>query len=64
MIGPKVSGDIALIHDSDGWTHGAEQLERFAKAIDGPCRALADLTAQGEVRAVGLGVNEWQVCQA
>jgi D-threo-aldose 1-dehydrogenase len=55
--------DIALIHDIDGWTHGAEQPRRFAEAIDGAYRALSDLKAEGAIRAIGLGVNEWWVCR-
>ncbi len=55
--------DIALIHDVDGWTHGARQPQVFAEALDGAYRALADLKAQGVVRAIGIGVNEWQVCR-
>lgn len=55
--------DIALIHDVDGWTHGDRQPQVFAEALDGAYRALADLKAQGLVRAIGIGVNEWQVCR-
>ena len=56
--------DIALIHDIDGWTHGDQQPRRFAEALDGAYRALADLKSNGLVGAIGLGVNEWRVCQA
>ena len=56
--------DIALIHDIDHWTHKDAQPQRFREALDGAYRALADLKAQGLVRAIGLGVNEWQVCDA
>ena len=55
--------DIAFIHDIDGWTQGAEQPRRFAEALDGAYRALSDLKAEGAIRAIGLGVNEWRVCQ-
>jgi D-threo-aldose 1-dehydrogenase len=56
--------DIALIHDIDRWTHKDEQPRRFREALDGAYRALSDLKAQGVIRAIGLGVNEWQVCDA
>lgn len=56
--------DIALIHDIDRWTHKEQQSARFREAVDGAYRALADLKAQGLIRAIGLGVNEWQVCDA
>lgn len=55
--------DVVLIHDIDRWTHGEEQPRRFAEALDGAYRALADLKAAGTIRAIGLGVNEWQVCR-
>jgi len=55
--------DIALIHDIDGWTHGTDQPERFRQALEGAYPALAELKAQGLIRAIGLGVNEWQVCE-
>ena len=55
--------DIVLIHDIDTWTHGAQQPVQFAAALDGAYRAIADLKAQGNIAAIGLGVNEWQVCQ-
>ncbi len=51
--------DIALIHDVDGWTHGAEALDaRFAEAMDGAYRALERLRAEGVVKAIGVGLNE------
>jgi len=56
--------DIALIHDIDRWTHKEAQPRRFREAVDGAYRALSDLKAQGVIRAIGLGVNEWQVCRA
>jgi D-threo-aldose 1-dehydrogenase len=56
--------DIALIHDIDRWTHGAEQPRRFGEALDGAYRALVDVKAEGRVGAVGLGVNEWEACRA
>ncbi len=55
--------DILLIHDIDRWTHGDRQPQFFAAALDGAYRMLVDLKAQGLVRAIGLGVNEWRVCR-
>ena len=55
--------DVALIHDIDAWTHGAEAVEaRYREALDGAWRALADLRAQGVVRAIGVGVNDAAIC--
>jgi D-threo-aldose 1-dehydrogenase len=51
--------DIVLIHDVDGWTHGAEAVDaRFAEAMDGAYRALERLRSEGVIRAIGVGLNE------
>ena len=54
--------DIALIHDVDRRNHGDDYDRRFGEAIDGAYRALAELRRTGEVRAIGVGVNEADVC--
>jgi len=57
--------DIAFIHDCDVFTHGPQhQPGRFREAMDGAWRALDRLRSEGVVRAIGVGVNEWQVCHA
>lgn len=56
--------DIMFIHDIDVFTRGADQPEVFRQAMDGCYRALAALRDQGVVKAIGVGVNEWQVCHA
>lgn len=56
--------DIVLIHDVDVWTHGAAMIEqRFSEAMDGAYRALEALRAAGAVRAIGVGVNEADMCE-
>lgn len=56
--------DIVLIHDVDVWTHGQDAIERrFAEAMDGAYRALEKLRAAGTVRAIGVGVNEAEMCE-
>ena len=56
--------DIVLIHDVDVWTHGAERIEaRFAEAMDGAYRALERLRSAGAVKAIGVGVNEAEMCE-
>lgn len=57
--------DIALCHDIDIFTHGSPEAsaQRTREFLDGGMRALSDLRAQGVVSAIGLGVNEWQVCE-
>jgi D-threo-aldose 1-dehydrogenase len=54
--------EICFIHDIDVFTRGAEQRVVFKEAMDGCWRALASLRDQGVVKAIGVGVNEWQVC--
>jgi D-threo-aldose 1-dehydrogenase len=56
--------DICFIHDIDVFTRGKDQPEVFRQAMDGCYRALRDLRDQGAVKAIGVGVNEWQVCHA
>jgi D-threo-aldose 1-dehydrogenase len=55
--------DIAYIHDIDDFTHGpVDQPARFREAMEGAYRALERLRAERVVRAIGLGVNQVQVC--
>jgi len=54
--------DVCFIHDIDVFTRGAEQPAVFEQAMDGCWRALERLRSQGLVKAIGVGVNEWQVC--
>ena len=54
--------DVLLCHDIDKWTHEDAQPGIFEAAKQGALPALIDLRKEGLVRAVGLGVNEWQVC--
>jgi D-threo-aldose 1-dehydrogenase len=45
------------------WTHGKDAIEqRFREAMDGAYRALDDLRSQKVVRAIGVGVNESDMC--
>jgi D-threo-aldose 1-dehydrogenase len=56
--------DILFIHDADVFTHGGEmQKVYFKQAMDGCYRALVKLREQGLVRAIGVGVNNWEVMQ-
>lgn len=56
--------DICFIHDIDVFTRGAEQPDVFRQAMDGSYRALERLRGEGVLKAIGVGVNEWQVCEA
>lgn len=55
--------DVLLIHDVDLWTHGGEMERRFAEAMDGAYRALDRLRSAGAVKAIGVGVNEAEMCE-
>jgi D-threo-aldose 1-dehydrogenase len=54
--------DIVYCHDIDTWTHGDAQPGIYAAALKGILPALNDLREQGVIKAFGLGVNEWAVC--
>ena len=54
--------DVLLIHDVDVWTHGDGFEARFKAAMDGAYRALDRLRSEGVVKAIGVGINEADVC--
>lgn len=54
--------DMVFIHDIDVFTRGKDQPEVFAQAMDGAWRALHRLREEKVVKAIGVGVNEWEVC--
>ncbi|MGL5114365.1 MAG: aldo/keto reductase [Beijerinckiaceae bacterium] len=55
--------DIALVHDIDRRNHGDALDTRFAEVMAGAWPALERLRAEGVVRAIGIGVNEAEICQ-
>lgn len=54
--------DILLVHDIGAVTHGAENARHFADLADSGYRALDELRQSGDIDAIGLGVNEWEIC--
>ena len=51
--------DILYIHDVDAYTHGeAVWPKMHAAAMEGACRALDELRRNGDIKAIGLGVNQ------
>lgn len=57
--------DILFIHDIDVFSHGPElQKQHFRTAMDSGYKALEKLRSEGLVKAIGVGCNEWQVCEA
>ncbi|MEO8752192.1 MAG: aldo/keto reductase [Casimicrobiaceae bacterium] len=53
--------DVAQIHDVDPDLHGAQFEQRFDAAMTGAYVALDALRAQGVLRAVGMGLKDWDV---
>jgi D-threo-aldose 1-dehydrogenase len=56
--------DMCFIHDIDRFTRGADQPKVFEEAMDDCWRALSSLRDQGVLKAIGVGVNEWEVSHA
>jgi D-threo-aldose 1-dehydrogenase len=54
--------DIALIHDVDRRNHGDAVDQRFREATSGAWKALDQLRSEGVVQAIGIGVNEVEIC--
>jgi D-threo-aldose 1-dehydrogenase len=56
--------DILLLHDIGRYSQGADHGQSWRAAIEGGVKALVELRDEGIVRAIGAGVNEWQVLDA
>jgi D-threo-aldose 1-dehydrogenase len=54
--------DILLCHDIGRLTHGESHGARVREFLEGGYRAMRELRDSGVVRAIGLGVNEWEIC--
>ena len=56
--------DILYAHDLGQYTHGDKASEQLTTFIDGGgYRALDELRSTGDVSAIGIGVNEVNICQ-
>jgi D-threo-aldose 1-dehydrogenase len=55
--------DILLLHDIGRAEHGQAFDEVVKQAMEGGYRALDELRRAGQVRAIGLGVNEVEPCE-
>lgn len=53
--------DILYLHDIGRFVHRDRHEEMMTIALNGGVRALRALRESGAVRAIGAGVNEWQV---
>ena len=55
--------DILLLHDIGSMQHGEDANKTlFADAMSGGYKALDELRSAGDISAIGLGVNEREVC--
>lgn len=55
--------DILYMHDIGRATHGDDHDRLFKIAMEGGYKAMDELRSQGLVSAIGLGVNEYEVCE-
>lgn len=53
--------DILYAHDLGRMTHGADHERHFATFMEGGYRAMRELREAGQVGAIGIGANEWQI---
>jgi D-threo-aldose 1-dehydrogenase len=54
--------DILYLHDIGRFSQRQMHEESLRIALAGAVKALVKLREQGAVKAIGLGVNEWQIC--
>jgi D-threo-aldose 1-dehydrogenase len=54
--------DVLLCHDIGRLTHGKAHEARLRQFLDGGYRAMRELRDSGAVQAIGLGVNESEIC--
>ncbi len=57
--------DVLFVHDLCIFTHGSKETSdrRICEFMAGGYDAMVRLRDEGAVRAIGGGVNEWEVCQ-
>jgi D-threo-aldose 1-dehydrogenase len=57
--------DIVYGHDLDVWTHGSREASnaRIKEFMNGGYKALVKLRDGGAVKAIGAGINEWDVAE-
>jgi D-threo-aldose 1-dehydrogenase len=57
--------DIVYAHDVDVFTHGSKTAadQRIREFMNGGYRALVELREQGAIKAIGAGINEWDIAE-
>lgn len=61
LKGARVSRLLA--HDIGRATHGDDHPRHLKAFLEGGYRAMRELKDQGVIESIGLGVNEWQICE-
>jgi D-threo-aldose 1-dehydrogenase len=58
--------DILYCHDVDIFTHGSKEASdrRIREFMEGGYKAVVALRDAGAIKAIGAGINEWQVAEA
>lgn len=54
--------DLLLIHDIGRFTHGDRHEAQLDVLRNSGMRAVTELRESGQARALGLGCNEWEIC--
>ncbi len=55
--------ELLLMHDLGEETHGNRHEYYFQQALNGGFEAMMELRADGGIQAIGLGVNECEICE-
>ena len=57
--------DIVYAHDVDVFTHGSKEAsdQRIREFMQGGYKALTKLREGGAIKAIGAGINEWEVAE-
>ena len=55
--------DILLVHDIGAFTHKAKDLHYYKQLETSGYKALDELRSSRQIKAVGLGVNETEICE-
>lgn len=55
--------DILLVHDIGHYTHGDMDSHYYTQLTSSGIKALEELKHSGQIKAVGLGVNETEICE-
>ena len=57
--------DIVYAHDVDTFTHGSKEAadQRIKELMSGGYKALLKLRESGAIKAIGAGINEWEIAE-